>query len=200
MTNQIKVPVTALSNMITSVILAASKDATLPTINCVYIEWMKENDAGVLIMTATDRYQLLNAKLAIPAPEGQESVAFLIHFKDLADLVKSLPKVAKYEEEPVVTIGYEPNKITFDWTTGTTFLETYDGEFPKYRTIMQHKSAAAPVISFNVKYLANLAKVKSDTRWRFEFTGAHRPVFAYSTDLDERSVQYIYMFMPIRLT
>lgn len=192
-----------LRDMIESVLWAAGKDNTLPTLTSIFFEM--DPREGTLILTTTDRYKLINA--TVPAvlsfdTSDEEIRSFILQRADAAALVKMLPKPTKNRPDSPCRIDFEEKKNIFTWEGGMATFENYPAEFPKYRSLIEGRNKKpeppAAVISFNSDYLAILAKVKTARVWDFNFSGPGKPVYCYSQPDMASDPKYLVMIMPVR--
>lgn len=186
-----------LRDMIESVVLAAGKDTTLPTLCAIYFEWEK---AGRLMLTSTDRYKLINATLPIDKPS--DDGAFLLQKNDALALAKMLPKkpARSYGPDPHCIVELDGDKVTFSWTGGTAVFENHPGEFPKYQGLFPDKAVETDWVNINVaENLAFLAKIKTTKVWTFMLTGQNRAVLATAKPDMESDPSYRALIMPVRL-
>jgi DNA polymerase III subunit beta len=194
------VPAHTLRNMLTAGLVAVGKDDTLPSLTGVRIEW----DSTELRAVSTDRYRLMvaDADMTCGVTVSGEG-AVLLHRKDVAELIKVLPKASRFGDSNMVkvTVLGDSVLITADgWSRTLTVLQ---GDFPKYRSLIPREDsfAAIETIAVNPKFLGDIAKIPGERNMpaRLRFTDARRPMVAFITG-DNGVREYTYLLMPVRLT
>lgn len=191
----ITVPVYHLRDMIESAVLACAKDNILPTLTAIYFEW----EPGQFSLATTDRYKLIWATLPCPGVTD-EHTGFLLQKEDALALAKMLPKKpARSSFAPECQIQLDEHKAVFLFEGGMATFETYDAEFPKYRTLIPSEFKGVDNIAFNVDYLGILSKFKNVPKvWDFSFVGPSKPMVAKSHPDMATDPSYFVMIMPVR--
>lgn len=125
-----------LVDMAKAVALAAGKDASLPILMDVYMDW----DGFTLTLAATDRYTLHVAEW-IPEPaDAPQGGPFTLHLpaKQLLDALK-VKKCATFTvKDGALSVN--------DWDGNVRTVAHHDGEFPKFRALIpeQCEGVAGP--------------------------------------------------------
>lgn len=218
-----EIPGHVFRDLLAGALVGASTDYTLPTLNCVFIEWGIDGELMVTV-ASTDRYRLVMGAWTANPDEGTRremssrgsvtgSGAFLMDRATASDLVKILPKVSKRMTAPsrlVVQLVAGNLVLTFNdpitsasWSRDVTGLI---GEFPKYRSLVPtgdaiDSSKGVSVVSWNPDYMADANKLphgKGDPiTW--SFTEATRPMIG-TYPMTESMISWRYLLMPVRIT
>jgi DNA polymerase-3 subunit beta len=196
-----------LRELLTGALVATGRDDMLPTLTGVRLEW----DALGLRAVATDRYRLVvgvfHAGTKVSGVESYRDVTgdgeALVYRKDVAELIKVLPKKFGAELARVTLVG---DSIVFGNGDGvgawSRTVRVLDGEFPRYRSLIPGEDSFRDVgsICWNPTFMADAAKIPHDrnTPITWTFTGPNRPVLGtYPTS--ENGVDWQYLLMPVRL-
>ena len=200
------VPVSVLRDLSLAAV-AASKDAYVPTLTGVLLEWHGTGMRAV----ATDKYRLAVIDYWHRDgewPEGASGSA-LVPAKELVAYVKGLPKPRvrdRYQPSVVITPG--EGEVTFtcvhDGGELSRTIRTLDGQYPAWQPLFP--KAYAPLdemgISMSPKYLADIDKLpevgQQRTGVQVRFTGEHRPMVWSAGDEERDAITWRYLLMPIR--
>jgi DNA polymerase III subunit beta len=187
-----------------SVVVAASKDATLPSLCVVRIEVTSEG----VTFAATDRYRLAVGTVrwseGATARYGADDWAVSVDAKALTAAVKSLPKADKYgrHSEAQVFVNLTPTGVEIVHPTGTTVLPVVELDFPRWRALVPAEDATVAVesIAWNPAYMADVAKLPTTRNRpiRWTFYGETRPACARFGGGDD-VFTWLYLLMPVRL-
>jgi DNA polymerase-3 subunit beta len=197
-----------LRELLTGALVGTGRDDTLPTLTGVLLEW----ESTELRAVSTDRYRLVvGAVYSDTTIHGLQSYrdvtstgSALVYRKDVAELVKVLPKKYGMELARVTLVG---DSIVFSNGDGvgawSRTVPVLMGDFPRYRSLLPgpEKTGEVAGIRFNPTFMADAAKIPHDRNapitWRF--TGDNRPAVA-TYDRTQNGVDWQYLLMPVRLT
>ena len=209
------VHVDVLRTLLTGALVAASKDATLPSLCAVQLEW----DADGVTAASTDRYRLAVGCYAfdrdVLGMHGAPTAGMLLLSRvDVERLLKAMPKLPSARVHAgwhahVVPVGatVEVSWSEYGYNGGMLVLAAMDAQFPKCRTLIPTDDALAegamPLV-VNPAYLADVAKLapRKGAPVRIRTSATSRPaVLDYPQSADDASVvQWLYLLMPVRLT
>ena len=187
-----------------SVVVAASKDATLPSLCVVRIEVTAEG----VTFAATDRYRL--AVVTVAWSEGYthnngEDWSVSVDAKAFAAAVKAFPKTPARAPAPVTPwafVNLTPAGVEIVHLTGTAVLPAVELDFPRWRALVPAEDATVAVesIAWNPAYMADVAKLPTTRNRpiRWTFYGETRPACARFGDGDD-VFTWLYLLMPVRL-
>jgi DNA polymerase-3 subunit beta len=179
--------------------MAAGTDDTLPVITCVRFEWCDH----MLWMAATDRYRLVTASIKPLSASSEAGESFNLQGRDVKELLRMLPKVTNLNAATEMTVTLEGEKATFTWDNGSAFFTIFDGDFPKWRGIVDcGDPVATEWLGVNPALLASLTKihVERNTPWKLTFHGSNKPLVATHPASSDTDPQYTFLLMPVRLT
>lgn len=176
--------------------VAAGRDDTLPTLTGVHVSW---SDGEPVVFAATDRYRLAVATTEV---NGSGDGTFLMCRKDAIELVKLLPKAKRGLMVPEVTVTVTKEHVTFfmvhDGSTISREYRTLDGDYPKYRSLLDHEPKPTQNIAWNPAFMADVAKLPHERNLpvKWTFAGETRPAMGRWTCQD---IEWEYLLMPVRL-
>lgn len=176
--------------------VAAGRDGTLPTLTGVHVSW---SDGEPVVFAATDRYRLA---VATTETVGVGDGVFLMCRKDAIELIKLLPKSRRGALDSEVTVTVTKDHVTFfmvhDGSTMSREYRTLDGEYPKYKTLMNVEAKPTQNIAWNPVFMADVAKLPMERNLpvKWTFAGETRPAMGRWTCQD---IEWEYLLMPVRL-
>jgi len=176
--------------------VAAGRDDTLPTLTGVHVSW---TDGEAVVFAATDRYRLAVATTEV---KGSGDGTFLMCRKDAIELIKLLPKPKRGSMVPEVTVTVTKEHVTFfmvhDGSTISREYRTLDGDYPKYRSLLDYEPKPTQNIAWNPVFMADVAKLPHERNLpvKWTFTGETRPMLGSWTCQD---IEWQYLLMPVRL-
>ncbi|MDP5226875.1 MULTISPECIES: DNA polymerase III subunit beta [Arthrobacter] len=130
----------AFSQAVSQVIIAASKDDTLPILTGVRLEF--END--LITFLATDRYRLAMRELSwAPSTPGQ-SMSALVKAKTLNEVAKTLGGSGELK---LAITEDDSRLIAFESAGRATTSLLVDGDYPKIRSLFPETTAIHAVVS-----------------------------------------------------
>ena len=193
-------------------VVAASKDATMPSLCVVRIEVTAEG----VTFAATDRYRLAVVTVAWSEgytmrhgsedwSRGCEDWAVSVDAKAFAAAVKACPKTPARAPAPVTPwafVNLTPTGVEIVHLTGTAVLPAVELDFPRWRALVPAEDATVAVesIAWNPAYMADVAKLPTTRNRpiRWTFYGETRPACARFGDGDD-VFTWLYLLMPVRL-
>jgi DNA polymerase III sliding clamp (beta) subunit (PCNA family) len=184
-----------LADALANVLPHADTGGHLPVLNAVRVE--VEAD-GLVIFVATDRYSLAMQEVVSLADADVVPGEFLLHRTDAVDIVKK----AKATKLGKLVFTHEGFDLTVTAPGMSTTLQTVDGEFPKFRSLLPTGDpVAVDTIGLGSQNLAKFAKLQQHGRTIKNaslvvcFRSATKPVDVTVRELDGfRSI-----VMPLRL-
>ena len=117
----------AFSEAVSQVIVAASKDDTLPVLTGIKVEI--END--LITFLATDRYRLALRELNWSPNKSEISTSFLIKAKTLSEVAKTLSNSGELK----LALGENGEMVGFESSNRRTTSLLINGEYPKIRSL-----------------------------------------------------------------
>jgi len=160
-------------------------DVYLPVLRCVQVEGQKD----WLTFTATDRYMLGRTRIAYTG----KAFSFSMQEADSALLLRLFNAKSGQLEVTVHerTMTVQPAKGVVDAPQVVVTMTSYDGEFPKYKQIIDKARdgetdktpyTVGETIGFNPRYLAKFARVKASeggmTALKLAVHSASAPIYA----------------------
>jgi DNA polymerase III sliding clamp (beta) subunit (PCNA family) len=196
------IPGHTLRDMLTAGLIAVGKDEGLPSLTGVRLEWSET--VPELKVVSTDRYRLMVASADMDnVGTFGDDVAVSIHRKDVADLVKALPKLTRGRIPEMVRVTVLGDSVLVEGEGWSRTFTALQGEFPKYRSLLPREDTYAPVerISFNPKFLGDIAKIPGERNMpvTLRFVDERRPMVG-TVRGDNGVSEYLYLLMPVRLT
>ena len=160
-------------------------------------DYRLELEGGKLLIISTDRYKLI--RVTIDAADISGDLDGLSVDGAQLDAIAAHKLVKGASDEISLTIGGDGLTATF--SDGATLRATATGrDFPKYRTLLEGSGDdPAPVISFDPKYLGDIAKacaIVAGKQLDLVISGKHKPaIFAANGD----GVAITALLMPLRV-
>jgi DNA polymerase III subunit beta len=197
------VPGHTLRNMLAAGLVAVGKDDTLPSLTGVRLEW--NETVPELRVVSTDRYRLMVASADMDnVGTCGDDCSVSIGRRDIADLVKVLPKVTRsVASTEMIRVSVIAGSVLVEGDGWSRTFTALQGEFPRYRSLIPAEDAYAPVerISFNPRFLGDVAKIPGERNMpiTLRFVDERRPMVA-TVKGDNGVREYLYLLMPVRLT
>ena len=145
----LELPVEALQEALTQVVIAASQDEARPILTGVYIY----SEEKSLVLVATDSYRLAEKRLKLAKPP-KEPVAVIVPARTMQELGRVLA-----EASGTVKVYLGENQVMF--ATGNVELTSrlIEGKFPDYRQIIPKSTETS--VDIDTAELTRITKVAS---------------------------------------
>ena len=147
---------------------------------------------GYLVARATDRYRLIEGKIAVESGQLSKSLLSLSDVKRVIELAKS-NKLSK------VTLNRIGDLLTVSVTGSSITVQLLEANYPATFDDLLNKSEREPLgeIAFNPALFADYAKIAGKgSPVRVEFTGKGKPMVIH---LPATKVEWRALLMPMRV-
>lgn len=194
---KITVPAGVLRDMLTGSLTCTSTDMTTPALCAVSVTVAD----GILRVQSTDRFRAIFGKYEIPLElRTPDHFSVMIDRKDVKQVLSALPKGKGTTVMPV-SIAVGGTFVVFDWGTGTSTVNIFDGQAPDLTRVIPSEDLPLSVdgLSFSGELLATLGSIpnQSNVPWTLAFYGASKPMTAKRSSDGEPS--WMFLLMPVKL-